>query len=74
MASLLSDLNVSLIAEQMAGGAPVIFCDFLDYDEVAHYAGPARPQALAVLEALDQTLGILQRLAAEAARCSTSWC
>ncbi|MDH6465854.1 uncharacterized membrane protein YvlD (DUF360 family) [Micromonospora sp. A200] len=68
MASLLSDLNVSLIAEQMAGGAPVIFCDFLDYDEVAHHAGPARPQALAVLEALDQTLGILQRLAAEAAR------
>ncbi|MEH0821699.1 phage holin family protein [Micromonospora sp. CPCC 205739] len=68
MASLLSDLNVALIAEQMAGGAPVIFCDFVDYDEVAHHAGPARPQALAVLEALDQTLGILQRLAAEAAR------
>ncbi len=68
MASLLSDLNVSLIAEQMASGTPVIFCDFLDYDEVAHHAGPARPQALAVLEALDQTLGILQRLATEAAR------
>ncbi|MFE9689647.1 alkaline phosphatase family protein [Micromonospora sp. NPDC005806] len=68
MASLLSDLNVSLIAEQLAGGAPVVFCDFLDYDEVAHHAGPARPQAMAVLEALDQTLGILQRLAAEATR------
>ncbi|MET8907801.1 phage holin family protein [Micromonospora sp. NPDC004551] len=68
MASLLSDLNVSLIAEQMAAGAPVVFCDFLDYDEVAHHAGPARPQAMAVLEALDQTLGILQRLAAEATR------
>ncbi|WP_338106346.1 phage holin family protein [Micromonospora terminaliae] len=68
MASLLSDLNVSLIAEQLAAGAPVVFCDFLDYDEVAHHAGPARPQAMAVLEALDQTLGVLQRLAAEAAR------
>ncbi|MFI2652846.1 alkaline phosphatase family protein [Micromonospora fulviviridis] len=68
MASLLSDLNVSLVAEQMASGAPVIFCDFLDYDEVAHHAGPARPQAMAILEALDHTLGILQRLAAEAAR------
>jgi Type I phosphodiesterase / nucleotide pyrophosphatase len=68
MASLLSDLNVSLIAEQMAAGAPVIFCDFLDYDEVAHHAGPARPQAMAVLETLDQALGILQRLTAEAAR------
>ncbi|MFI6262570.1 alkaline phosphatase family protein [Micromonospora sp. NPDC051006] len=68
LASLLNDLNVSLIAEQMARGAPVIFCDFVDYDEVAHHAGPARPEAMAALEALDHTLGILQRLAAEAGR------
>ncbi|MFI7079506.1 alkaline phosphatase family protein [Micromonospora sp. NPDC049903] len=68
LASLLNDLNVSLIAEQMARGAPVIFCDFVDYDEVAHHAGPARPEAMAALESLDHTLGILQRLAAEAGR------
>ncbi|MEV1332127.1 phage holin family protein [Micromonospora costi] len=68
LASLLNDLNVSLIAEQMARGTPVIFCDFVDYDEVAHHAGPARPEAMAALEALDHTLGILERLAAEAAR------
>ncbi|WP_341720820.1 alkaline phosphatase family protein [Micromonospora sp. FIMYZ51] len=68
LASLLNDLSVSLIAEQMARGAPVIFCDFVDYDEVAHHAGPARPEAMAALEALDHTLGILQRLAAEATR------
>ncbi|MEV4200933.1 alkaline phosphatase family protein [Micromonospora globbae] len=68
LASLLNDLNVSLIAEQMARGAPVIFCDFVDYDEVAHHAGPARPEAMAALEALDHTLGILERLAAEAGR------
>ncbi|MEU5549709.1 phage holin family protein [Micromonospora sp. NPDC047793] len=68
LASLLSDLNVSLIAEQMARGAPVVFCDFVDYDEVAHHAGPARPEAMAALESLDHTLGILQRLAAEATR------
>ncbi|RKN36416.1 alkaline phosphatase family protein [Micromonospora musae] len=68
LASLLNDLNVSLIAEQMARGAPVIFSDFVDYDEVAHHAGPARPEAMAALEALDHTLGILERLAAEAAR------
>ncbi|MEV4809031.1 alkaline phosphatase family protein [Micromonospora avicenniae] len=68
LASLLNDLNVSLIAEQMARGAPVIFCDFVDYDEVAHHAGPARPEAMAALEALDHTLGILERLAGEAAR------
>ncbi|MET7748393.1 alkaline phosphatase family protein [Micromonospora sp. NPDC005367] len=68
LASLLNDLNVSLIAEQMARGAPVIFSDFVDYDEVAHHAGPARPEAMAALEALDHTLGILERLAGEAAR------
>ncbi|WP_371872090.1 alkaline phosphatase family protein [Phytohabitans houttuyneae] len=66
--TLLRDLNVTLIAEQMARGAPVIFCDFVDYDEVAHHAGPARPESLDVLESLDQVLGILQRLSAEAAR------
>ncbi|MFC0529561.1 alkaline phosphatase family protein [Phytohabitans kaempferiae] len=66
--TLLRDLNVTLIAEQMARGAPVIFCDFVDYDEVAHHAGPARPEALDALEALDQVLGILERLSAEAAR------
>ncbi|HEX8632113.1 MAG TPA: alkaline phosphatase family protein [Catenuloplanes sp.] len=65
---LLRDLNVSLIAEQMALGAPVIFCDFVDYDEVAHHAGPARPESLSALEGLDRVVGILQRLSAEAAR------
>lgn len=66
--TLLRDLNVTLIAEQMARGAPVIFCDFVDYDEVAHHAGPARPEALDVLESLDQVLGMLERLSSEAAR------
>jgi hypothetical protein len=67
-AMLLRDVNVSLIAEQMARGAPVIFCDLVDYDEVAHHAGPARPEALRALENLDRMLGVLQRLGAEAAR------
>jgi hypothetical protein len=61
---LLRDLTVSLVAEQMARGAPVIFCDFVDYDEVAHHAGPARPEAMFALEALDRVVGILDRLSA----------
>jgi hypothetical protein len=61
---LLRDLNVSLVAEQMARGTPVIFCDFVDYDEVAHHAGPARPEAMNALEELDRVVGILDRLAA----------
>jgi len=65
---LLRDLNVALIAEQMGRGAPVIFCDFVDYDEVAHHAGPARPEAMQTLEGLDRVLGALHRISADAAR------
>jgi hypothetical protein len=65
---LLRDLTVSLVAEQMARGAPVIFCDFVDYDEVAHHAGPARPEALTSLEGLDRVIGILHRLTRDAGR------
>ncbi|MEU4622585.1 alkaline phosphatase family protein [Actinoplanes sp. NPDC023801] len=65
---LLRDVNVSLVAEQMARGVPVIYCDLVDYDEVAHHAGPARPESMRQLESLDRMLGVLGRLAPEAAR------
>ena len=65
---LLRDVNVSLVAEQMARGAPSIYCDLVDYDEVAHHAGPARPESMRQLESLDRMLGVLGRLAPEAAR------
>jgi hypothetical protein len=67
-AMLLRDVNVSLAAEQMARGAPVIYCDLVDYDEVAHHAGPARIESMRQLESLDRMLGVLERLAPEAAR------
>ena len=67
-AMLLRDVNVSLIAEQMARGAPVVYCDLVDYDEVAHHAGPARPESMRALDNLDRMLGVLQRLGQEAAR------
>jgi hypothetical protein len=52
----------------MARGAPTIYCDLVDYDEVAHHAGPARPESMRQLESLDRMLGVLERLAPEAAR------
>jgi uncharacterized membrane protein YvlD (DUF360 family) len=60
---LLRELNTVLIAEQMGLGTPAIYCDFVDYDEVAHHAGPTRPESLAALEGLDRVLGRLDRLA-----------
>src|SRR3954449_9474824 len=60
---LLRDLNVRLLVEQMVAGVPVMYCDFTDYDEVAHHAGPTRPESLASLAGVDRALGVLERAA-----------
>jgi uncharacterized membrane protein YvlD (DUF360 family) len=65
---LLRHLNLSIVAEHMMRGAPAIYCDFVDYDEIAHHAGPARPEALAALEGIDGVLATLEGLVASAPR------
>ncbi|WP_172890607.1 alkaline phosphatase family protein [Actinoplanes derwentensis] len=65
---LLRDLNVALVAEHMMRGAPVIFVDFVDYDEIAHHAGVARPESLDALAGVDRVLGTLEQIAAAAPR------
>lgn len=65
---LLRDLNVALVAEHMIAGAPVIFVDLVDYDEIAHHAGVARPESLAALAGVDGVLGTLEKVAAAAPR------
>lgn len=66
--ALLRDLNVALVAEHMIRGAPVVFVDFVDYDEIAHHAGIARPESLDALSGLDGVLATLERVAAAAPR------
>ena len=65
---LLRDLNAGLIVEQMMAGKSSLYCDFTDYDEIAHHAGPTRPESLASLEGLDHLIGVLQRAAEQAPR------
>ena len=65
---LLRDLNVALVAEHMIAGAPVIFVDLVDYDEIAHHAGVARPESLDALAGIDRVLGTLEKVAAAAQR------
>ncbi|MEU4563853.1 phage holin family protein [Actinoplanes sp. NPDC023936] len=65
---LLRHLNLAIITEQMMQGAPSIYCDFVDYDEIAHHAGPARPESLASLEGIDGVLATLEEVAAAAPR------
>lgn len=66
--AMLRDLNVALVAEHMMRGAPVIFVDFVDYDEIAHHAGVARPEAVDALSGLDRMLSVLEQVADAADR------
>jgi hypothetical protein len=65
---LLRDLATSLIASQMLHGKPVVFCDYTDYDEIAHHAGPSRPESLRALEGIDEVLATLERVAEHCGR------
>ena len=57
---LLRDLVTSVVAHALADGAPVVAVDLVDYDEIAHHAGPTRPESMRALEGLDGVLGTLE--------------
>jgi hypothetical protein len=65
---LMRDLSTSLVAEALMRGDPTVYVDLVDYDEIAHHAGPTRPEALRALEGLDRVLGVFERVAAAAPR------
>lgn len=65
---LMRDLNTALVAEALVRGDPTVYVDLVDYDEIAHHAGPTRPEALRALEGLDRVLGILERVVEVAPR------
>jgi uncharacterized membrane protein YvlD (DUF360 family) len=65
---LLRDLATSLVASHMLQGAPAVFCDYTDYDEIAHHAGPTRAESLRALEGIDQVLATLERVAERCSR------
>jgi uncharacterized membrane protein YvlD (DUF360 family) len=65
---LLRQVTVALLVERILRGVPILYADFVDYDEIAHHAGPERGEALDALDGIDQVLGGLERIAAEAPR------
>jgi uncharacterized membrane protein YvlD (DUF360 family) len=65
---LLRDMNTAVVADEMMRGTRAMYVDYVDYDEVAHHAGGPRLESLAALEALDEALGVLARLAESAPR------
>jgi uncharacterized membrane protein YvlD (DUF360 family) len=62
------DIVTSALLEDMLAGRPVLYADFLGYDEVAHHSGVERSDTLEVLRSIDQQIGRLHRAAALAPR------
>jgi hypothetical protein len=52
----------------MLAGRPVVYADFLGYDEAAHHSGIERADTLEVLRSIDQQIGRLHRATALAPR------
>jgi uncharacterized membrane protein YvlD (DUF360 family) len=55
------DVVVSALLEDMLAGRPIVYADFLGYDEVAHHSGLERFDTLEVLRSIDQQIGRLYR-------------
>jgi uncharacterized membrane protein YvlD (DUF360 family) len=64
----LRDLASSAVLEDLARGAPAIYVDFLNYDEIAHHAAPERGEAMRELESVDRAIRQLVRASQTAAR------
>ena len=47
-----ANLNTTVVAEEMMRGTRSIYVDYVDYDEIAHHAGPLRPESLPALSVL----------------------
>ncbi len=60
---LLRDLQTTIVVDQMMQGTNSIYVDYLDYDEIAHHAGIARPESMAALSGLDGVVGVLTKAA-----------
>jgi hypothetical protein len=49
------------VIEDLQRGAPIVYVDLLNYDEIAHHAAPERGEAMRELESVDRQVQILVR-------------
>lgn len=61
--SFLRDLSFFWLKQDMVRGVPVIYSNFVGYDDVAHYSGPDTYEAQIALSAFDRRLRKLRRRA-----------
>jgi uncharacterized membrane protein YvlD (DUF360 family) len=61
--ALLRDLSFFWLKQDMVRGVPVIYSNFVGYDEVAHYSGPDTYDAQITLSSFDRKLRALSKRA-----------
>jgi hypothetical protein len=66
--TIMRDMVVDLIIGEMGRGTPIVYADYLGYDEVAHHTGPERPEAMQQLDRVDRMMRSLARAAEDALR------
>lgn len=65
---VLRHLTTALVIEEMFRSAPVIYVDYVDYDEIAHHAGPDRVEARDAVAGVDRIIAMIAKAAHDAPR------
>ncbi len=66
--TIMRDMVTDLIIGEMGRGTPIVYADYLGYDEVAHHAGPERPESMDQLDRVDRMMRSLWRASLDARR------
>ena len=66
--TIMRDMLTDLVIGEMGRGTPIIYADYLGYDEIAHHAGPERPETMEQLDRVDRLMRSLSRAAEDAPR------
>ncbi|MGV9276765.1 alkaline phosphatase family protein [Streptomyces griseosporeus] len=62
------DVVVAAVMGDMLAGRTAVYADLVAYDEVAHHSGPASRDAEKVLQRLDRSLALIEKVAEHAPR------
>ncbi|MEE3853080.1 alkaline phosphatase family protein [Gordonia sp. LSe1-13] len=54
-----TDITVAAVVRDLINGRSIIYADLIGYDEVSHHSGISRPETLAVLTKIDETIRLL---------------
>lgn len=65
---LLRHLTTALVIEEMWNLTDRIYVDYVDYDEIAHHAGPRSVEARDAVVGVDKIIGIIAKAASDAPR------